>query len=93
MNRLLGALLTIATVFGIRVYNKQSAASEVKTRLVGLCEGDSACVATVETHFDACFDDSYTLSSRSQDGQKIARSLVTCLNQKAGEEYFVAAKK
>ncbi len=93
MNRLLGALLTIATVFGIRVYNKQSAAAEVKGRLVTLCEGDAACIVTVETHFEACFDDAYTLSSRSQDGQKIARSLVTCLNQKSGEEYFVASKK
>lgn len=93
MNRLLGALLTLATVFGIRAYNKQSAASEVKARLVSLCEGDSACVGSVATHFDACFDDAYTLSSRSQDGQKIARSLVTCLNQKSGEEYFVTSKK
>jgi hypothetical protein len=93
MNRLLGAVLTLATVFGIRAYNKQAAASEIKTRLVTLCEGDSACAAAVETHFDACFDGAYTLGSRSQDAQKIARSLVTCLNQKAGEEYFVASKK
>jgi len=92
MNRLLGAVLSIATVFGIRVYNKQSTASEVKERLVALCSGDSECVASVETHFDACFEDAYSLASRRQDGEKVARSLVTCLNQKSGEEYFVAKK-
>jgi hypothetical protein len=93
MNRLLGALLTIATIFGIRVYNKQSTASEVKARLVALCTGDSECMASVETHFDACFDEAYSVASRRQDGQKVAQSLVRCLNQKSGEEYFVATKQ
>jgi hypothetical protein len=92
MNRLLGAILGLATIFGIRVYNKNAAAAEVKTRLAALCEGQRACLASVETHFEACFDEAYNVSSRSQDGQKIARSLVTCLNQKSGEEYFVASK-
>ncbi|HEY6547109.1 MAG TPA: hypothetical protein VI589_04355 [Vicinamibacteria bacterium] len=92
MNRLLGAILGLATIFGIRVYNKSAAASEVKTRLASLCESDQKCLASVESHFGACFDDAYQLSSRSQDGQKIARSLVTCLNQKAGEDYFVSSK-
>ncbi len=93
MNRLLGALLSIATIFGIRVYNKQTTASEVKARLVTLCSGDSECAASVETHFDACFEDAYSIASRRQDGEKVARSLVSCLNQKSGEEYFVASKK
>lgn len=93
MNRLLGALLTLAIVFGIRVYNKQQAASEIRVRLVALCEGESACAHSVETHFDTCFDDAYTLGSRSQDAQKIARTLVTCLNEKSGQGYFVAAKR
>lgn len=93
MNRLLGALLTLAIVFGIRVYHKQEAASEIKARLVALCEGESACAHAVETHFDTCFDDAYTLSSRSQDAPKIAHSLVACLNEKSGESYFVASKK
>jgi hypothetical protein len=93
MNRLLGAFLTLAIVFGIRAYNKQSSASEVKTRLLALCEGDSGCASSVESHFDACFDSSYTLTSRNPDAQKIARSLVTCLNQKSGQGYFVATRR
>jgi hypothetical protein len=93
MNRLLGALLTIATIFGIRVYNKQSTAHDVKSRLVSLCSGDTECVGSVETHFEACFEDAYSIASRRQDGQKVAQSLVSCLNQKSGEEYFVASKK
>lgn len=92
MTRLLGAILGLATIFGMRVYNKHAAAADVKTRLASICEADRACLASVETHFGACFDEAYSLSSRSQDSQRIARSLVTCLNQKAGEEYFVASK-
>lgn len=85
--------MTLAIVFGFRVYNKQSAASEIKTRLMALCEGEPGCASSVGTHFDACFDRSYTLASRSEDAQKIARSLVTCLNEKSGKSYFVASKK
>ena len=93
MNRLLGAVLTLATIFGIRVYNKQSTASDVKGRLVSLCSGDADCVTSVETHFDACFEDAYSIASRRQDAQKVAQSLVRCLNQKSENEYFVASKK
>jgi hypothetical protein len=93
MNRLLGALVTIALIFGIRYYNKQSAAKEVKTKLVSLCSGDPDCVASVEANFDACFEDAYSIASRKEDAQKVAQSLVRCLNSKSGEEYFVASKK
>ena len=93
MNRLMGALLTVAVMFGMRAYNKHSAAADVKTKLVSLCSGDEACIASVETHFDACFENAYAIASRKDDGQRVAQSLVSCLNQKAGEEYFVASRK
>jgi hypothetical protein len=93
MNRLMGALLTIAVIFGMRAYNKHSAAAEVKTKLVGLCSGDQACTASVDANFDACFENAYGIASRKEDAQKVAQSLVSCLNQKSGEEYFVASRK
>jgi hypothetical protein len=92
MNRLLGAVLTLATIFGIRVYNKHSAANEVRVKLEALCTGDSACLKSVEANFDACFEDAYSVASRKQDGPRVAQVLVGCLNQKSGEEYFVAKK-
>jgi hypothetical protein len=92
MNRLLGALLALATIFGIRAYNKQATAKEVRAKLETLCTGDSACLASVNANFDACFEEAYGVASRRQDGQKVAQVLVSCLNQKAGESYFVASK-
>jgi hypothetical protein len=92
MNRLLGALLTLATIFGIRVYNKHSAAQEVRAKLETLCAGDSTCLASVASNFDACFEDAYSIASRRRDSQKVAQALVGCLNQKSGEEYFVAKR-
>lgn len=93
MNRLLGALMTIAVIFGVRAYNKHAAAAEVKTKLVSLCSGDQACIASVETNFDACFENAYGVASSKDDAQRVAQSLVSCLNQKSGEEYFVASRK
>jgi hypothetical protein len=91
MNRLLGALLTIALVFGVRFYNKQSAAKEVKARLTTLCEGDSSCVASVDANFDACFDEAYSMAQKKQNEQQVAQSLVTCLNMRSDEPYFTAS--
>jgi hypothetical protein len=93
MNRLLGALVTIALIFGIRHYNKHSAAKEVKTKLVSLCAGDAECIASVEANFDACFEDAFSIASRREDAQRVAQSLVSCLNKRSGEEYFVASRK
>jgi hypothetical protein len=93
MNRLLGALMTLAVIFGMRAYNKHEAASEVQAKLKGLCNGDQACVTSVETNFDACFENAYGIASGKDDAQKIAQSLVSCLNQKSGEEYFIATRK
>ena len=93
MNRLLGALMTVAVMFGMRAYNQHESASEVKAKLTSLCSGDQACIASVETNFDACFENAYGVASGKDDAQKVARSLVSCLNQKSGEEYFVASRK
>ena len=93
MNRLMGALLTVAVMFGMRAYNKHSAAADVKTKLVSLCSGDEACIASVETNFDACLENAYGIASRKDDAQRVAQSLASCLNQKSGEEYSVASRK
>jgi hypothetical protein len=92
MNRLLGALLTLALVFGVRFYNKYSAAKDVKTRLTSLCEGDSACIASVDAHFDECFDHAYSVAEKKQGEQQVAQALVTCLNTRSDEPYFVASR-
>ena len=93
MNRLLGALMTLAMLVGMRAYNKHEVTSDLKARLTSLCSGDASCLASIATNFDGCFENAYGVARSKDDGQRVAQSLVSCLSQKSGEEYFVASRK
>jgi hypothetical protein len=88
MRKVLGIVIAIAVVFGIRLWSKSNAESTVRQRLVEVCEGEAPCVAAVEKHFDACFEQSYSMSRRRSrlDNDK----LVTCINDRSGAEWFSA---
>jgi hypothetical protein len=88
MNRLVGAVLAVGVILGMKFWNKQSAYKETKARLVSLCEGDAACVSSVGRDFDACFESAYSMGGKRQGGKLGAENLVRCLNQKSGEQYF-----
>ena len=94
MNRLVGALLAVAVIFGMKFWNKQSTYKETKAKLVALCEGDATCASSVDRDFDACFESAYSMGGKRQGGKLGADSLVQCLNSKSGEKYFaVTASK
>ena len=63
MNRLLGALVAVIAIVGMKFYNKASAHDDVQSRLVELCEGDASCQGAVKAHYDACFDSAYIYAS------------------------------
>lgn len=86
--RLAGAVLGVMAVLGMKFYNKASAHDDVKARLVELCEGDAQCQAAVATHYEACFDSSYKMGGRRQSSSLDLKTLVRCVNTRAGEEYF-----
>jgi hypothetical protein len=88
MKRLAGALVAIVAVVGMKFYNKASAHDDVQARLIELCEGDDACQTAVRTHYDACFDASYKMGGRRQSSKLDLNTLVKCVNERAGEEYF-----
>ena len=88
LRRLGGVVLVIAVVIGFKVYNKQSTFKEVKARLVQVCENDQKCIAAVETHFKSCFDSSYSMGGRRRSSELRSTELVSCINQRAGANYF-----
>ena len=91
MNRLLVGLVGVALVLGIKLYNKSSAATEVKAHLVQLCQGDSACLASVDQHFDFCFERAYKMGGRHQASSLEPSELVQCLNGRSRKSYFAVS--
>lgn len=92
MNKLAGALVAVIAIVGMKFYNKASAHDDVQSRLVELCEGDATCQAAVKTHYDACFDSAYKLGGKNQSSKLDLNTLVKCVNERAGEEYFTVTE-
>jgi hypothetical protein len=92
MKRVAGAVIGVALVLGLKFYNKNAAAHDVKARLVELCEQDSACVAAVDRSFDACFEQAYKMGGRRQSSRLESDQLVKCVNDRAGQAYFAVSK-
>lgn len=88
MNRIAGALVAVIAIVGMKVYSRVSAHDDVQARLVELCAGDAACQTAVAAHFDACFEASYKMGGRRQSSSLDEQALVTCVNSRAGEDYF-----
>jgi hypothetical protein len=87
MNRVVGILVAVVAVFGMKFYNKSSSAKEVRTHFDSLCD-DAQCKQALAAHFDACFDSAYKMGGRRKSATLEAGQLVQCLNAKAGKEYF-----
>lgn len=90
--RILGALVGVAVLIGMKFYNKSSSHDEVRARLVELCAGDASCGRAVEQHFESCFDASYKLGGRRQSSHLEAEQLVSCINSRSGKEHFTFDK-
>jgi hypothetical protein len=91
MNRLIGIVVGIAAVVGMKFYNRGASESNVKAQFVQICAGDAKCVQAVETHFPACFESSYKMKRRGSSLNEDA--LVECINSRAGTPYFVVEKE
>lgn len=91
-----GSFLMIIAIIGVTVglkyYNKSSAHDEAKARLMEVCEGESGCVQAVETHFDRCFESSYSMGGRRTAAKFDLDKLVKCLNEASGESYFALSE-
>ena len=78
----------VMLLVGMKFYNKASAHDDVQARLIELCEGDAQCQTAVRTHYDACFDSAYNMCGRRSGSKLDVDALVSCVNRKAGEDYF-----
>jgi hypothetical protein len=91
-----GGALIFITVAGFTIGSqsilKANAAKDIKAQLVGACDQDQACLSSVNAHFDTCFNDSYSLGGRRRAGRLDGNKFATCLNQKAGKDYFSSEK-
>lgn len=89
--KILIATPILAAVIGWQYYNKNQEAAETRARMLAMCEGEARCIAAVEQHAEACFKDNYRIGRRSQ-GVKMEQ-FIACVNERAGEELFVAVPK
>lgn len=86
--RLLAGLVAVAAILAMWLYTKSSTRREVRARLVELCAREDGCLAAVRSHYDACFESTFSMGGRRQKSHLDVDALVTCINQKAGEPYF-----
>jgi hypothetical protein len=91
--RVLGVILIIAVVVGLKFYNRSSSHDEAKARLLEVCEGDAGCIKAVEQHYERCFEASYKMGGRRQSSKFDLNKLVGCLNDASGETYFEVAEE
>ena len=82
------AALGVVVAFGLKFYNKSATAKEVKQEMLNICQTDSGCQNSVNTHFQKCFERSYSLGSRRRSGSLNARKLTDCINNNSGVAYF-----
>lgn len=83
-----GIAVAAGVIFGWKFYNKFNTASEVKGKLLAVCEDNSQCVGAVNKHFDTCFEAHYNLGGRRRSGYLKGAPFTDCLNAKAGTVYF-----
>ncbi len=86
--RLLSGVAIAGALIGFRFYNRSQTEAEVRAQLIEICEDDASCAQAVETHYEGCFEESYSLGSRRRSGSMDATTLVSCLNTRSGEEHF-----
>jgi hypothetical protein len=89
--RVLFGLLAGIAALGMKFYNKSTDSQELKARLVSLCAGDSRCVQSVDTNFDACFDQAYKLGGRRTASHLESDEFIACMNNR-GAAYFKVRK-
>lgn len=86
--QLVGAVVVVVAVVGLKVHGKARAERETRQALVDLCEGDEDCLAAVDEHFDACFGKAYDLGGRRRAATLDVEEMVECLNSRSGNDWF-----
>lgn len=88
--KVVGGVIAVVAMLGFKFWNKSQAFDEMKTQVVTLCAGDTACLTAVNTHFDDCFDQSYSMGGRNSGGSLNTPALASCINTRSGQPLFEA---
>jgi hypothetical protein len=86
-----GIILGAGLVIGLKLWNKASTHDDMKAALAQKCGGEAACTAAVDTYFDSCFDENYTVGGRRTEGGVNADGFLRCFNEKSGQSHFTLA--
>lgn len=66
MSNFIKFLAILSLAIGVRVYSKSSSHDDIKTQLLTACEDNERCLDAVNTKYDSCFDNAYTMGRRSR---------------------------
>lgn len=88
MGRIIGAVITVAVVLGMKFWGKSHDSDETKAHLISVCSGDAGCISTVNNHFDSCFESAYSMGGRHRSSTLNTSALAACLNSRGGQSYF-----
>ena len=86
--RLLTGVVLAGALIGFKFYNKSSTLADTRGHLIEVCAGDGECAQAVDTHFEGCFEDSYSMGGRRRSASLDASALVDCINTRSGVPHF-----
>jgi hypothetical protein len=97
LKNILVFLLVLGGVMGWKFYSKSQARTETKTQLVTICASEKTtekeCLSAIDSHYETCFDSSYTLGGRFQSSGLDSEQLANCINSKSGQPWFTVESK
>ncbi len=82
------AIIVAGIAVGWKLWNKSESEDGTKADLVTICADDKACLKAVDTHFEACHEEAYSIGSRRRAGGLDSSKLVRCINDRSGKAYF-----
>lgn len=88
LQRLLYGLVAVVIAVSFKLCNKSSDHDNLKADLIKICDEDSECIATVEEHYDNCFESHYSLGGRRRAAHLNQDQFLACFNQHAGKPFF-----
>lgn len=87
----IGLFALMVTIFlGTKYWNKSTTAKDTKQQMLNICDVDNDCQKAVETYFEKCFENHYSLGNRRRAGSLDHVKFADCVNEGAGAAYFEA---
>ena len=63
-------LIGLAIFGGVKYCNAADTRADLESHLIEICESNRNCEGVVDSHFDTCFDLSYSFGSKRRDSNQ-----------------------